>query len=833
VQLSVEPDAVSVSLDSIADTTYGQGVQVTGNIGVSPAIAAADFTGGTLTIDDENGTQVAQIHVTGVGTIPPTSLPLTAGDHTLSATFAPNDATDFAADPIPSQTFHVGQAATSVALSAASGQVNFGQDATFTATVSSAVPGIAGAGGTVSLYDNGQPIPLDQEPYRGGPVTLTAPAKDLTPGDNAITAEYVGAGNFATSAPSSPSIDLKVVVPTTIAIASSAESATIPAGALKPGTSIYGDTVSFSAMVNVPTPGVGQPLDGQVVFDVNGSPMSPVPITAVPNDPSSAVATYSTTQLPMGISTITATYSPGSGSWFQPSSSTAFTQTTGLYVVNTDDNTGSDTTPGTLRYAVTRADGLPAPNTIGFAIPGAGTHTIRLNSDNSTLVIDSNVTLDGYSETGAAAPTAANMTLADIGGLTPPIVIDGSNLPASGTTRPPVIQIAGSKDTVEGLVIDDGNGPGIQIGLDTTGQASGQSAATANTIVGNFIGTDQSGLTPVGSDQITGIEIEGSGPGASNNTVSGNVIAGYAMNGYVADQARLKQGPVGIGIEDGASGNLVTDNFIGVGKNGQSFSAENSAAVGVLLWNSPSNTISGNVISGRDAAHVLISGMPSTGNLLEGNFLGTDEYGNILAAASDPSQDGIDLNGAASNTIETNIIAGYGRYGVYLQGTSSGEPLSYTQILNNIIAPSVQVGDPDSGQGLIMSNASNNTVEQNTIGGTTSDAILTGAGTIENTFHHNQFAGGTGQAVVYGLGAASGQVRFNGDNTVSSSTPATVAAATITVPSGPMTAASRSRRHKDQHAHRLHPLSPVRAAGHAHTERPQADAEPHRRHRAR
>ena len=109
----------------------------------------------------------------------------------------------------------------------------------------------------------------------------------------------------------------------------------------------------------------------------------------------------------------------------------------------------------------------------------------------------------------------------------------------------------------------------------------------------------------------------------------------------------------GVGIfSPGATGNLVQGNFIGTDVTGTVDLG--NTIYGVLLSGVPSNTIGGttagarNVISGNDRDGVrILAG--ATGNLVQGNFIGTDVTG---TAALANSFNGVRISfGASNNTI--------------------------------------------------------------------------------------------------------------------------------------------------------------------------------------
>src|SRR5207244_1390974 len=122
------------------------------------------------------------------------------------------------------------------------------------------------------------------------------------------------------------------------------------------------------------------------------------------------------------------------------------------------------------------------------------------------------VIIDGYSEAGASANT---LTTGDNAVLTIELRGDSAGSGVSGLTS------TSSGSTIKGLAINRFAGNGILLD---------GGSATANTVVGDFIGTDTTGTTALGNGN--GVEIQN---GASSSTIGGttaaarNIISG---NGY-------------------------------------------------------------------------------------------------------------------------------------------------------------------------------------------------------------------------------------------------------------------------------------------------------------
>jgi len=210
----------------------------------------------------------------------------------------------------------------------------------------------------------------------------------------------------------------------------------------------------------------------------------------------------------------------------------------------------------------------------------------------------------------------------------------------------------------------------------------------------------------------------------TRNIISGNNGNGVDMNGVASSE------------------NLIQGNFIGTDVNGTT--ALPNGKRGVEMERAPNNIVGGttlsarNVISGNIQNGVLISRPTATGNVVQGNYIGTDvtgtvDLGNRFSGVS------IDL-GASNNTIggttagARNLISGNDD-GVVIAGSGT----TGNQILGNFIGTDVNgtadLGNPSDG--VIIENGASN----NTIGGTAS-----GAG---NTIAFN---GGDGVAVFSGTG---------------------------------------------------------------------------------
>jgi titin len=190
--------------------------------------------------------------------------------------------------------------------------------------------------------------------------------------------------------------------------------------------------------------------------------------------------------------------------------------------------------------------------------------------------------------------------------------------------------------------------------------------SSANSLQGNFIGTDVTGTLPLANandgisiDQSSDSNIGGTAAG-EGNLISGNRDAGIRV----------------IGVP--ASGNIIEGNIIGADRTGTIALGNGSA--GVTVCGAGGNSIGGsgvgsrNVISGNRGHGILIQEQNATGNVVEGNFVGVTISG---VGALPNGIDGISIVNANENTIggvspgSGNVFSANRLYGVAVGGSSN------------------------------------------------------------------------------------------------------------------------------------------------------------------
>jgi hypothetical protein len=362
-----------------------------------------------------------------------------------------------------------------------------------------------------------------------------------------------------------------------------------------------------------------------------------------------------------------------------------------------------------LRAAIQEANATAnsgGPDEINFAI--GGTASVKTISPASELpTITDPVIINGYTQGSTTATTsddAKENTLAEGNDAVLKVQLNGAKAgSASG------LVIGASDCTVKGLVINRFGLDGIRI--------SG-SGAQNNKVEGNFIGTDATGSVDLGNSnagvyifRVSNNTVGGTEPGARNvisgngggvhmfgSAATGNKVMGNFIGTNAAGTAALGNGNVGVGVSGptntvggtlsgarnvisgnlsygvaiGDSGNKVEGNYIGTDAEG---SADLGNALGGVFIQGSNNTIGGttsearNVISGNDEDGVFIR-FDSTGNKVEGNYIGTDAEG---SADLGNSRDGVVLYGFPHDNIiggtasgAANVISGNGDDGVYI-----------------------------------------------------------------------------------------------------------------------------------------------------------------------
>jgi hypothetical protein len=367
-----------------------------------------------------------------------------------------------------------------------------------------------------------------------------------------------------------------------------------------------------------------------------------------------------------------------------------------LTVTSVDDSPIGPPQDGTLRKAIADANLAPGRQEIRFAIPGPGVHTIDIGAP--LPVITDPVILDGWSQPGFAG--------------SPLIEIDGT---ASGSG----LVVQGGSTSIRGLIVNNSGGHGIRLEL-----------LGDNWIRGCYVGTNATG-TAARANLGSGIFVNGVGA----NLIGGfdaqdrNVLSGNGFHGVELSGA-------------GAADNLIVNNFIGTDRTGTSRLSNRHN--GVQLSGAPRNRIGGrlpgarNLISGNGFSGLAntgdgigIGGPGADGNVVEGNWIGTDVNGaadlgnsrngvivSSLVSGGGPSASGNRIGGTDPGA--RNVISGNDANGISIVAENGGASGNLVQgnYIGTDASGSFDLGNSLSGVELSRASASGSTAASNSIGGT-------------------------------------------------------------------------------------------------------------------
>lgn len=253
----------------------------------------------------------------------------------------------------------------------------------------------------------------------------------------------------------------------------------------------------------------------------------------------------------------------------------------------------NDSGPGSLRQAIMDANANPngaTPDEIDFNIPGTGVQTIFLATALPTIIAP--VIIDGWTQPGWNGAPLIEVT------AQPGVAIDGLTISAGSTT-------------IRGLVL---NGFGKAIAVSSNGN---------NTISGCYLGTNNTATAAVPNNIAIYFDR------TSNNVIGGtapearNVISGNRQQGVYFDETFSSPS---------SGGNIVQGNYIGTDVGGVSPVPND---VGIYFRQKSNNLVGGvtqgarNLISGNRHEGLFVGdgGLNSAGNVVQGNYIGTDVTG--------------------------------------------------------------------------------------------------------------------------------------------------------------------------------------------------------------
>ena len=353
-------------------------------------------------------------------------------------------------------------------------------------------------------------------------------------------------------------------------------------------------------------------------------------------------------------------------------------------------------------------------NIIGGAAAGAG-NVISGNAANGILIGGSdsvgNQVINNFIGTNATGSAGVGngqngIRLTDstnqntIGGVTPTTLLITNAPPAPGKPA-------------DGNVISANGGDGILI----------EDSASSNSLSGNFIGTDITGINPLGNaaDGVTIVN-------ANNNSLLGTTVT---QQPFVFLNLVSANGGNGLRI-DNSNNTTVQANFFGLADDNTT--PLGNHLDGVLIEGTSANTQFGGVIplgnvsagNGRNGVEIADT---ATGTVLYNTFAGLPAFktfavGNVLDGVLVTSTGG-------NNLLRTNVISGNGANGVHISGNATG-----VQVAEDIIGMTTNGAAPlpNGANGVLIDGNAHN----NLIGGTQVSIIL------ENNISAN---GGNGIAI--------------------------------------------------------------------------------------
>ena len=316
------------------------------------------------------------------------------------------------------------------------------------------------------------------------------------------------------------------------------------------------------------------------------------------------------------------------------------------------------------------------------ALPGSGDEYWVIAPTSVYVDITDSILIDATSQRGYSTPV---------------IELDGTN--ATGATA--ALRLRTSDSTIRGFAVHSYGDEGFEIDGTTTA-----GVADNNLIEDNWVGLDAEGNLQ--GNLGDGILVT---DGASFNTIRGNIVSGSGGSGI-----NIRENLIA-----GTSDNIVVGNYVGTDTTGTL--DYGNAGYGIEINQSANNVIGGtstadrNIVSGNDLSGISIWFATSTGNVVQGNYIGTDVAGSgVLGNAND----GIRIGGGANaNTIGGNQVAGAGNVisanlddGIELNDLGTDNNLIYGNFIGTNATGTADLGN--ARHGVVLYNG----VQGTQIGGT-------------------------------------------------------------------------------------------------------------------
>ncbi len=430
---------------------------------------------------------------------------------------------------------------------------------------------------------------------------------------------------------------------------------------------------------------------------------------------------------------------------------------------------------GTLTFAaltvteqgfVSGTVGAGTADTINFAIVTASKVISVTASTPEPTISDGSTTIDGYTQTGSSVNT--NST----GALNTVLVVE---LNGSAASSGSIITFASSNNLVRGLVIRNARISGITSSSGANNNTV-QGNQIGTTLAGTVAAANVNGGVVIngGSGWIIGTNGDGSNDAAERNLISANTQNGVFITS--TSSSNIVAGNI-IGLNKAGTGDLgnsvsgvritITSNSNRIGTNGDGVSDDiernvisGNSTIGIYINDSDSNTIAGNYI-GPQVGGTTCSGITSTGSGMrvesgsDNNIIGTDGSNdannanerNIISCNTEHGV-AVDVSGPTGNIIAGNYLGTDVTGAVDLGNTSRGVALAGGALNTRIGTDGNGIADTEernviSGnneQGILNIGASNNTI----IAGNYIGINAAGTAALPNTSHGIGVNGSTG-----------------------------------------------------------------------------------------
>jgi hypothetical protein len=388
-----------------------------------------------------------------------------------------------------------------------------------------------------------------------------------------------------------------------------------------------------------------------------------------------------------------------------------------------------------LRGAITNANSGGGADVISFATPAGtdggcvgATGVCTIAPGSALPAITEAVTIDGYTQPGAAANTNA-ITQASNAVLK--IELDGTSAGAGSNG----LLITGGSSRIRGLAINRFTGSGIRIEI-----------GDGNAVGGNFIGTDITGMLDLGNTL--------DGVGITN--ASGNNCIGGTFTGSVCGPTPSSRNVIsgnnrdGVALASAPTPNFVKGNFIGLAANGDTDRGNSGEGIhttspGNVIGGTEANNTGRNIISGNESFGIVIQ-TGSAGTTVYNNYVGTDKTGTLDRGNAST---GIATGGTSTASIiggssagQGNLVSGNNLYGISTSATNEQTLIEGNKVGTNA-AGTVQL--PNTSHGVVIDSSNNE------VGGTTG---TTAGGACAGSCNLIAFNGGDGIFVQAGTGNA-------------------------------------------------------------------------------